>query len=137
MPIALYEHACFVTKATTKHHERWVCKKCGQQAQFAGWSFGMVGSWGHYSSRYGLRPIGPHRHLANRLLGEIPTGACEPCAGRGAQHPDRDETTPGRVRPATGLGELQSPAVRSPVCRSQWRLNRPDISLSRQPRRTQ
>ena len=88
---AYFQHTCPVTRTSTQRTARWVCKKCGQRALFAGWRFSVVELWCAYQRRTGFVPFGPHRPLADQLLGEIDPGPCPACAGRGAIDPDADD----------------------------------------------
>jgi diguanylate cyclase (GGDEF)-like protein len=42
----------------------------------------MYEAMARYQSKYGLKPIGPHRKMADELLGSL-NEKCEPCDGRG------------------------------------------------------
>lgn len=43
---------------------------------------GMHGAMAHYQALYGLKPVGPHRNLADKLLSNI-TETCSTCGGTG------------------------------------------------------
>jgi uncharacterized protein (DUF983 family) len=61
---------------------RKVCPACGEGGKYDGWHHSMIEAIGAYQRRYGLKPIGPHRQLADQLF----TGAtctCPLCGGRG------------------------------------------------------
>ena len=88
---AYFQHTCPVTNTSTQRTARWVCKKCGQRALFAGLRSSMVESWGAYKGRTGISGFGPHRPFADQLLKEIEPGPCPACAGRGAIDPDADD----------------------------------------------
>jgi hypothetical protein len=88
---AYFQHTCPVTNTSTQRTARWVCKKCGQRALFAGCRSSMVESWGAYNRRTGIAGFGPHRPFADQLLREIDPGPCPACAGRGAIDPDADD----------------------------------------------
>jgi hypothetical protein len=88
---AYFQHACPVTHTSTQRTARWVCKKCGQQALFAGCRSSCVEAWGAYQRRTGIASFGPHRPFADQLLKEIDPGPCPACAGRGAIDPDADD----------------------------------------------
>jgi hypothetical protein len=83
MARAVWEHACPVTGRTTQRDERWTCFRCRERARVASVSYSMIERMGRYSRCYGLAPLGPHRRLADRLLGEIRGVKCEPCGGTG------------------------------------------------------
>lgn len=46
------------------------------------WSLGMYEAMSRYQQHYGLKPMGPHRKLADALLNEV-TSRCDRCDGRG------------------------------------------------------
>jgi hypothetical protein len=83
MARAVWEHACPVTGRTKQRDERWTCFRCRERARVASVSYSMIERMGRYSRCYGLAPLGPHRPLADRLLGEIRGVTCEPCGGTG------------------------------------------------------
>ena len=83
MARAVWEHACPVTGRTKQRDERWTCFRCRERARVASVSYSMIERMGRYSRCYGLAPLGPHRLLADRLLGEIRGVKCEPCGGTG------------------------------------------------------
>ena len=58
------------------------CMSCGKPGQYDGWHFGMYESMGRYQNMYGLRPMGPHRPLADELFDNT-SRACVTCKGRG------------------------------------------------------
>ena len=88
---AYFQHTCPITNISTQGTARWVCKRCGQRASFAGMRSGMVESWASYKRRTGIAGFGPHRPFADQLLKEIDPGPCPACAGRGAIDPDADD----------------------------------------------
>jgi hypothetical protein len=56
------------------------CRQCGQPGQYEGWHMGMIETFAASSRRTGLKPMGPHRRLADELFqGQIVT--CPTCAG--------------------------------------------------------
>ena len=82
MPNKMWEHKC------EKYHNSKiglgveVCPDCGQHGQYVGWHFSVVESMGAYSQRTSLKPIGPHRSLADKLLSPH-MKACDHCKGVG------------------------------------------------------
>lgn len=58
------------------------CPSCGQPGQYDGWHYGMYETMSVYQNMYGLKPIGPHRRLADELFADVSV-ACLTCAGRG------------------------------------------------------
>lgn len=58
------------------------CPSCGQQREVAGWSYSMHESMAAYQSLYGLKPVGPHRKLADESFRSM-TVSCDACGGEG------------------------------------------------------
>ena len=58
------------------------CPSCGQPGQYDGWHYGMYEAMSVYQNMHGLKPIGPHRRLADELFADASV-ACLTCAGRG------------------------------------------------------
>lgn len=58
------------------------CQTCGALHEFAGWFRSRHESMAAYQYAYGLKPMGPHRALADRLLGPLRSG-CRECYGSG------------------------------------------------------
>lgn len=58
------------------------CPSCGQPGQYDGWHYGMYEAMSVYQNMYGLKPIGPHRRLADELFANTSV-ACLTCAGKG------------------------------------------------------
>ena len=58
------------------------CRDCGAQGEYDGWHLDMYERMARYQERHGLNPIGPHRKMADELLGPLTElrGACD---GRG------------------------------------------------------
>jgi hypothetical protein len=59
-----------------------ICPDCGLKGQYDGLQLSMIESMGAYSRQTGLRPIGPHRGMADELLTDRFV-VCEHCQGRG------------------------------------------------------
>lgn len=59
-----------------------VCRTCGGSGEYDGWHLGMYEKMARYQGRNGLKPVGPHRKMADELLGPV-TRPCGACAGRG------------------------------------------------------
>lgn len=60
------------------------CSGCGQVGQYDGWHYTMHESMAKYQKLYGLKPIGPHRKIADELF-EGTTRRCETCQGKGLE----------------------------------------------------
>lgn len=58
------------------------CPTCGQARDYAGWAFSMHESMARYQSLYRLKPVGPHRTMANEALRDL-TASCGACEGAG------------------------------------------------------
>jgi hypothetical protein len=58
------------------------CQTCGALHEFAGWFRHRHESMAAYQYAHGLKPIGPHRALADELLGPSRTW-CRQCGGSG------------------------------------------------------
>jgi hypothetical protein len=58
------------------------CDLCRQPNEYVGWSYGMYERMAIYQYRYGVRPIGPHRKLADEMIGPH-IRRCEQCNGEG------------------------------------------------------
>ncbi len=67
-----------------------VCPTCGDVGEYDGWHYSMQEAMGAYQRRYGLKPIGPHRRLADELFAGA-TIACPLCNGRGLRDADAGE----------------------------------------------
>ena len=102
MARAVWEHACPVTGRTKQRDERWTCFRCRGRANVASVSHSVVELMGRYSRCYGLRPMGRHRPLADRLLHEIPIVKCEPCGGTGDRIVGDEDVRD--CRPCAGTG---------------------------------
>ena len=68
MPHQFWRHTCGATQVLTGTP---VCRTCGIKGEFHGWRLGMHESMARYQYVYGLKPIGPHRQLADDLLGDL------------------------------------------------------------------
>lgn len=80
MPLQFWKHTCPEVGgvATTNR----VCTYCGRQQEYDGWHLHMYENMAVYQYVYGLKPTGPHRPLADRLLTPLRI-TCKACAGRG------------------------------------------------------
>jgi len=70
-------HVGAVTRTATPE-----CEICGQEHQFDGWYLTMHERMAVYQYVYGLKPIGPHRPLADDVLAGK-REPCRSCDGRG------------------------------------------------------
>ena len=79
MPHKTWKHTCSASR--------------GQEiitgGEFAGWGYSLVEAMGAYQRRTGLKPIGPHRSLADAKMDER-FKDCPTCAGTGLVE-DADE----------------------------------------------
>lgn len=59
-----------------------ICPECGELGTFNGWGHSVIEMMASYSLRYKLRPIGPHRMMADELFhGRMKK--CDQCNGYG------------------------------------------------------
>jgi hypothetical protein len=58
------------------------CRRCGGPGEYDGWHYRMHEAMARYQSLYGLKPIGPHRRMADELFNDVKV-KCEACGGRG------------------------------------------------------
>ncbi len=75
MPNKKWKHHCPNRGGAEITLGKEVCDDCGQRGEFAGWGHSMVEAMGAYQRRTGLKPIGPHRSLADKIL----AGHYKPC----------------------------------------------------------
>lgn len=80
MPEKFWKHACCgddgaLTSCRT-------CPRCGKPGTFQGWFRSMHEGMAAYVRTFGLKPVGPHRKLADRLLGSL-RSPCARCGGAG------------------------------------------------------
>ena len=87
MPGKMWKHACR-TGVVLQSSE--ICPVCGEVGQYDGWHYGMYEAMGRYQRLYRLKPIGPHRHLADQFFDDA-TFACPMCSGRGLVDVDTGE----------------------------------------------
>lgn len=81
MPQKMWKHRCPKGGGLSRSGSP-VCRTCGEPGEYDGWHPGMHEAMARYQSKYGLKPIGPHRKMADELLGSL-NESCEPCDGRG------------------------------------------------------
>ena len=81
MPIPMYKPRC--------EHEGNAeliglarCRECGQEHEFVGPRLTMHERMARYQAVYGLKPIGPHRPMADKLLGGK-RADCDECDRQG------------------------------------------------------
>jgi diguanylate cyclase with GGDEF domain len=82
MPQKMWKHRCPKGGAGLSWSGSPGCSTCGGTGEYDGWHPGMHEAMARYQSMYRLKPIGPHRKMADELLGSI-SKKCEPCGGRG------------------------------------------------------
>jgi hypothetical protein len=66
MPQRMWKHDCR-KGGSSRHGSPGRCS-CGAPYEYDGWSNGMLESMAWYQKLYGLKPLGPHRPLANKVL---------------------------------------------------------------------
>jgi hypothetical protein len=86
MPIAMWKHNCKNAGSLIRMGSS-VCQTCGASGEFDGWHLSMHEAMARYQSRYGLKPIGPHRTMADNLFSAV-TVTCNTCGGRGLRDLD-------------------------------------------------
>lgn len=59
-----------------------LCSTCGRPGEYVGWQYDRLESMAVYQNIYGLRPVGPHRALADSVYAECRT-RCFYCKGNG------------------------------------------------------
>ncbi len=80
MPLKMWKHSCR-NGGTVWNGAPNGCG-CGVVGVFDGWFNDRLESMTWYQKRYGLKPIGLHRPLADKLLAGA-TRSCPECSGRG------------------------------------------------------
>lgn len=75
-------HPCCRHRNHLSDPRRSLCTRCGQPGIPDGWRFARGDDRVNFQRLFGVRPDGPHRGLAIRLLWPLTT-ACEGCDGRG------------------------------------------------------
>ena len=79
MPIQYWSHDC---RGTGVLAGAQLCTTCGVLGEFDGWHLSGMESMACYQYVYGIKPLGPHREMADRLFDGMRTG-CERCSRRG------------------------------------------------------
>lgn len=82
MPQKMWKHRCPKGGGGLSWSGSPGCSRCGEPGEYDGWHPGMHEAMARYQSKYGLKPIGPHRKMADELLGSL-NEKCESCNGRG------------------------------------------------------
>ena len=81
MPQKMWKHSC-----SQGGNFNWigepVCRSCGGPGAYDGWFARTHESMASYQNQYGLKPIGPHRRMADELFGPVKK-KCGACDGRG------------------------------------------------------
>lgn len=80
MPHPFYIHPCCLKPSTLTGSA--TCPRCGESGIFARWDRSMHEAMAFYTRLFRLEPIGPHRPLADRLLGAL-RSTCNRCTGTG------------------------------------------------------
>ena len=79
MPISLWLHECVDGHTVSKIRD---CPDCSERAEFVGLAFEVHQSMAVYQYVYGLKPVGMHRLLAERLFAGM-RDRCARCSGGG------------------------------------------------------
>jgi hypothetical protein len=87
MPHRVWKHHCKESDSEVLLGVE-VCPDCNYCGIYDGWHYSMFEAMGAYQQRTGLKPIGPHRGLADQLLDPL-FSLCQDCNGRGVLE-DRD-----------------------------------------------
>jgi hypothetical protein len=88
MPTRFWTHECCESDVGTMSAAQ-NCPKCGKAGVLAGWHYERLEAMAIYQNQYGLKPTGPHRDLATRLIGEF-RAQCVDCDGRGLLDATKD-----------------------------------------------
>lgn len=81
MPIQWWKHHCPEAGTHWSANPR-PCTQCAEPKTYDGWLNSRFEAMSWYQKTYGLKPIGPHRGLADRLLTGA-TALCDNCHARG------------------------------------------------------
>ncbi|MCP9474549.1 MAG: hypothetical protein NNA19_04785 [Nitrospira sp.] len=81
MPQKMWKHTC-----PEDGKSFWMgapfCSRCEGPGEYDGWHYSMLEAMASCQSFYGLKPIGPHRRMADELFNDAGV-ECEACGGRG------------------------------------------------------
>jgi len=80
MPRQYWRFPCCVDKGIASTESK--CSRCKRDGVFDGWQLTMHEAMSRYQYVYGLKPLGPHRPMADELLGAL-RAECRDCQGRG------------------------------------------------------
>ena len=80
MPSQYWRHNCRC-RSTGVRAGAHLCRTCGVLGEFDGWHLSMMESMACFQYVYGIKPLGPHREMADRLFSDMRT-ECERCSGR-------------------------------------------------------
>lgn len=103
MPHKFYAHDC-----GHGYHFAPICPTCGQPGVRDGWDGTSLEKQAAYARMYGLKPIGPHRPLADALLNDA-FRDCPDCRTRGYVAVDEDHCRPCDTCNACGYVRAVSP----------------------------
>jgi Zn finger protein HypA/HybF involved in hydrogenase expression len=81
MPQRLWKHNCPDNKSLLFMGTE-ICEQCGQKGIYIGWHYGMYERMSVYQRVTGLKPVGPHRPMAHKLLSPL-LCHCVQCKGEG------------------------------------------------------
>ena len=89
MPQKMWKHTC--SKGGLCWIGTEVCTSCGRSGEYDGWHPRMHEAMARYQTHYGLKPMGPHRTMADELFKAV-KARCDVCGGRGLlDSTDRDD----------------------------------------------
>lgn len=80
MAVPFWQHLCCSTDRG--YWSSRTCRRCGQPGTFARWELRIHSTMAIYQRQFGLKPTGPHRRLADQVLGELRV-RCDHCQGSG------------------------------------------------------
>ncbi len=102
MPLKMWKHRCPKGSGGLSWTGFPRCSTCGEPGEYDGWQPRMYEAMAQYQSTYRLKPMGPHRKMAQELLGSL-SEKCQVCDGRGLR--DTAHGTSWQLCPACrGLG---------------------------------
>lgn len=82
MPHKVWVHACANHAGQNREYATEICPECNHKGIRAGWRYSLVEGMGAYQRFYRLKPIGPHRPLADQVLAGL-VRVCDGCQGVG------------------------------------------------------
>jgi diguanylate cyclase (GGDEF)-like protein len=132
MPQKMWKHRCPKGGGGLSWSGSPMCGSCGRSGEYDGWHPRMHEAMARYQSQYGLKPIGPHRRLADELLGAAKE-ECSGCRGRGLVDAS-DGSTWQVCEPCRGFGScFTKPAEEIETLRRRILATYPDAAASAVP----